>query len=129
MNKVEQVNSTSRFIGLEMPDEVPARRLAPHFGNLLISLLDAIFSYIYCSKFDHPLYSRRRMGLADGDEFYFFGLAATAFGSRFDTRANACKSFCQTILRRVVVCQRVHHMESSTSDSIHNHNNPEGKRS
>jgi hypothetical protein len=73
VNDVKKVNSTPGFVGLEMPDEVPARRLATHFGNLPFSLLNAIFPDIHCPKFDHFLYNRGRMGLADGDEFDLAG--------------------------------------------------------
>jgi hypothetical protein len=67
VNIVKQVNGTPGLIGLKVPDEVPARRVATYFGNLSLRFLDAIFSNIQCPKFDHSLYSRSRVSLADGD--------------------------------------------------------------
>src|SRR6185369_14268328 len=68
VNNVKQVNGTPGFIGLKVPDEVPSGRVAPDFGNLFLGFLDAIFSDIQCSNFDHFLYNRSRVGLADSDE-------------------------------------------------------------
>jgi hypothetical protein len=79
VDDVKKVHRTPRFIGLEVPDKMPASGITPHFRDLSLSLLDAIFSDIGCSKFDHSLYNRGRMGLADGDEFDLVGRAATVF--------------------------------------------------
>src|ERR1043165_2544285 len=116
MNDVKKIDGTPRFVCLKVSDKMPARSLAADFGDLFLRFLDAILTQILSPELDQCLYNRRRMSLADRNQFDLFGLAARGARGRGNALAYSRKSCCQLFLRR----RDVSHMR----DSIDNHNNP-----
>jgi hypothetical protein len=92
MDNIEKGHGPPRFVGLKVSNQVPSSLLPPDFGNLLFRFLDAIFSDIYCTKFDQLFHHRRRMGLADGDQVDVFRRPAAPNGRRRNPVADLGKS-------------------------------------
>src|ERR1700752_4458919 len=100
MNHLEKTDRTPGFVCLKVSDKVPAHSIASDFSDLSFRFLDAILSEIGSSEFDQCPYYRRRMSLADRNQFDLFGLAASGVRGCGNSLADRRKSCCQLFLRR-----------------------------
>src|SRR6266849_7195939 len=65
MNYIKQLDGATCFVGLQMPDQMPAGRVAAGFGNLAFSFLHAILAEVSYAGGDRLANDFRRMGFAD----------------------------------------------------------------
>jgi hypothetical protein len=100
MNDLKKIDCAPRFVRLKVSHKVPADSLAADFSDLSLRFLDAILSEIRSAEFDQCPYYRRRMSLADRNQFDLFGLAASRVRGRGNPLPNRRKSCCQLFLRR-----------------------------
>jgi hypothetical protein len=116
MDNVKQLQGPARFVGLKMPDEMPARagasRQSYHCRDLSFGLLHSILAEVRGAEFDQTTYQTRRMRLADCNQRDFFGTAAATPRRGFDACLDVREAGGKTL--RVNICHRGNQIETQS---------------
>jgi hypothetical protein len=93
MNDIEKLHGATRFVGLQVSDEMPLHALAPKLFNLRFGLLHAILAERADARFNRLSQDIRRMRLADRNQQDIFRRAIRGARRAVYAAANFRQSF------------------------------------
>jgi hypothetical protein len=97
MNYIEESNRAARFIGLQVPNQVPARGTPAQFDYLYLGFLYAVFAQVTHAQLERHFQRFEWVRFSDCDESYLFRKTVAASGGCLNTGANVRESVAQPL--------------------------------
>src|SRR5436190_12700001 len=99
MDHIKQLDSLTRFIRLQVSNQMPTNRIVAHLGNLFFSFLNFVLAKVDDSSRRRFAYHFRGMSFAHRHQRNLFKLSTDTKHSGFHSRADLRKAFCECTSR------------------------------